>query len=894
MASSNSFATAVGNLFSTTKRYDKKSKADAAAKNASNESKAEAQKSSLKPYGDGGITDLQFRRTGTSGDNGVEIRFKAKMPAGQIENFTLDIEYQLSTDLLWRQLDNDYKTLDVDSQSDGWYTYNFDAPDDVNVCAMSVKVRPNSKSRDVKYTAYKSKKHGSGKNAYYTLVKTTATVSVAYFSATFCKAVKLGTPPALADSQETAAKLMVESPARPSKPTATLLTNGTIEVTFDAVDPETADTSRDVFRCDDGDYEHATTGSLSGHIDDENTARFVDQLVSPGHEYRYYVRAFNNRGTGTWDEAPSLPADLCDAVKTAPVEVEGLTAVGYGATGARVAFSYPDWAYFPALESVKVYYANDLEELVTNKTSCQSVDVTLGTPDMAVIVTGLTAGETWYFCPWLSTGSETQQERFCDSVASTTIATTPEAPTILDAPRAAYLGTRATVSWAHNCEDGCAQEQAQVVVNVTNADSSTFSETYEVDNEDSCEIYFDETKYSDLSAASVKVRTKGAAETWSPYSEDFTVDVYATPVLTASVTGGTAGESGVEISTLPLQLSLSASSTSGTLTQDVIQWTVTIRIAESGIFSDSYGNDVSVAANEVVSQKVMDYYDEDFAQPAQAVTISATEGVFIDGASYKLEASALMDSGLVVDASPVTFSCDFDTGMQAPWAMIVENYDWSVRIYPMLTDDEGAVDEGVLLSVYRIEPSGSMTPICEGYPNFDGVFCTDRHPAFGEMRYRIVANDQETDEITACDVNGRNEWSSILIQWDETVSPELSPDMEDDEIGFPFEWVELPWNITVEQSGAKDVAFKKYQGRKHPLALYGTQVGSTGSWSCEVIKDVEDWELAQLRKLQEHMGTCWVREPSGLSYPASVDVRISGSYSSKAVSVSLEVTRVDG
>lgn len=911
-----------------------------------------------------------------SGDRRVEVRWTCANDYSQIKDFEVDIEYYDSSLRRWLELNN--ATATVNKTSHTWsggqrvYTYVFEAPDDVDVSQVAACARPTSESHDVTQLYYEAQKNKSGK---WELKSHEVKESVPYFnSVPFSKWVYLSPAPALADSNDAAAKLRVAAPNKPSKPSAALLSNGAVEVTFTAVDAATADTCRVVYRCVDGKYTEAGS-ELSGHIRTAGATSFVDGKTAAGHEYRYYVRAHNHRGNGTWCAGASLPADLSEAVRTGPGKIKDLQAKCYGDDGALVSFSYEDGCYHQALEEVKVYYADSESVLTTNQTANQSVDVTVGSKDMSAIVTGLEAGKTWYFAVNLKTGSDAQQSLFCPSVASCVIATTPDAPTLLPIPKSVTLGESVLLEWVHNNADKSAQTAAQVSIVATTVDEQQYSTTIDVTTDEHATLSFPSTTYEDLMTVSVKVRTKGAGENWGPWSEDAQLTLYAKAFVSLQLQDAVeGGGQGLAITGLPLNL-LMAVQSSGTLSQQVVQWSVTVKAAEMATYLDVFGNKAMLSSGEVVCEATVDSFEDDFEQPEQLLPISAKDCVFLNGVSYEVEARALMDSGLQAEPDTASFTCDFSMGMGSPTAYVTAAPDWSARIYPQLVakreiadGDDYVVDvdvirlagteegeytltlayvdsesadqtvtmdwdgsatdftmpygwtsvtslsyddggepveldgeaytsaelaEDVTLSVYRIGRDGELGLVAEGYPNKVGVFAIDRHPTFGEMYYRVVANSTETDEITAVDSYGTNTWKSILIQWAEEDEPDEWDD-EDNIAQFAFEFVELPWNITVNQSSAKDVALKNYVGRRHPISLYGTQVGETGSWTCRLIKREEDWELTQLRKLAAYMGDCWVREPSGLSYPANVNVSITRAFDDLGVDVTLEVTRVDG
>jgi hypothetical protein len=844
-------------------------------------------------------SDIKIKRIGEpgSGNMGVRLRWHPSQPEAQIKEFNIDIEWFSASLEEWIQLSNTTTAGQKDSVAEGWYMYTFDAENDTDVAQIRARVKPISENHSVKYTYYEPKRVKQGKKHVYKNVKKTGSKDVAWFKDPgYTGWAVLSPAPALEDAPEAPTRISATVPNRPAEPTAELQSNGDIEVKFEEIDATKAGNERRVYRCMDGDYE-SSGDDVSGAITANGAERFVDTTATPGHEYRYYIRAYNNRATPPLaDEPPSLPTDLCKPIATEPVDIENLTAECFGTDSARVSFDYPDGFYYKALESVKVYYADSLEVLVTNKTSNSSVDVTLGFQEMSVIVSGLETGKTWYFAPWLATGSDDQLELFSEFTASCTIATTPDPPTMMDLPKAAYIGSEVDVVWTHNNADGSAQTAAEILVIATKGGEST-SLTYTATSDERISIPISSEVFQDSSTFSVKVRTKGAADSWSEWSEDVAMTVYAKPSALLSLRDATQdGPYGKRVVSLPAVFDLSVSASSGALSQSVIQWRLVLRAKEAIDYVDSYGNDAVLSAGEIVADVSVDSDDDDFTQPNQVLEVTALDAVFMDGAAYDATVYALMDSGLESDPFTMSFDCAIESGMNAPTASIMEMYDWSVRIYPALyaySNDDPPVEtmpDNVLLSVYRIGNDGTLNLIADEIKN-TGTFVTDRHPAFGEMRYRVVANNQDTDEVTVYDITEENDWNFILIQWNEKAGV-TNQDYED--LQFAFEYVRLPWNTNVKHSSAKDVAYKKYQGRTHPIALYGTQVGETGSWTADIIKFEEDQELYQLRKLQAWMGECWVRDASGLSYPANVDVSISREWDSLAISVSLEVTRVDG
>lgn len=201
----------------------------------------------------------------------------------------------------------------------------------------------------------------------------------------------------------------------------------------------------------------------------------------------------------------------------------------------------------------------------------------------------------------------------------------------------------------------------------------------------------------------------------------------------------------------------------------------------------------------------------------------------------------------------------------------------------------------VWLSVYRREYDGRFVEIATDLDGEKFTTVTDPHPALDYARYRIVAADKDTGHIEYYDLPAHPVGgTAAVIQWDEAwtnfdnleghtpVQSALSGSM-----------LKLPYNIDVSDSNSPDNTLVEYIGRSHPVSYYGTQLGTTSSWSMVVPKDDID-TLYALRRLAIWLGDVYVREPSGSGYWAQVTVSFSQKHNDLTIPVSLSITRVEG
>lgn len=206
---------------------------------------------------------------------------------------------------------------------------------------------------------------------------------------------------------------------------------------------------------------------------------------------------------------------------------------------------------------------------------------------------------------------------------------------------------------------------------------------------------------------------------------------------------------------------------------------------------------------------------------------------------------------------------------------------------------ESKLVEDVVLSVYRREYDGSFTEIAKNVPN-QNVYIPDPHPSLDYARYRIVATSKSTGYVSYYDLpNQRIGCKSVIIQWDEEWN---YYDADKGRTAAPT-WtgslLDLPYNISVSDKREIEVEMVKYIGRKHPVSYYGTHLGETASWSCEIPKTDKE-TLYALRRLATWAGDVYVREPSGVGYWAHIVVNFSQKHLELTIPVSFEITRVEG
>jgi hypothetical protein len=256
-----------------------------------------------------------------------------------------------------------------------------------------------------------------------------------------------------------------------------------------------------------------------------------------------------------------------------------------------------------------------------------------------------------------------------------------------------------------------------------------------------------------------------------------------------------------------------------------------------------------------------------------------------------------MNSGLMAEAQQLIVM-DWASYNLWPNAEIAIDQDkLCAYIRPFCMNDEDKLAPDVTLTVCRREYDGRFVTIQEGIENNAQTVVTDPHPSLDFARYRIIAISSATGQIGFYDMPGEPVGEKgIIIQWDEEWSDFNVPSGDSDGLADPA-WVgsmlRLPYNIKVSESTSIDKNLVEYIGRSSPVSYYGTQLGIAGSWSSEFPAADKDTVYA-LRRLQIYKGDCYVREPNGVGYWASINVSFNKDYNNLLIPVSIDVTRVEG
>lgn len=599
-----------------------------------------------------------------------------------------------------------------------------------------------------------------------------------------------------------------------------------------------------------------------------NSASF-SCTVEAGGTYKVRCRSIDGDEYSDWSEY----SNNVETIPNAPTSITSIKALS--ATSVQLT-----WAGVSTATGYEIEYT-EKEDYFDSSNAVNSMQVRTAVTHAEI--TGLESGKEWFF---RVRATNSQGSSAWTSPASVIIGKEPAAPTTWSSKTVIVVGDELTLHWVHNTQDGSSQTWAQLeIISGGKTITHTIQNSEDEDEKDKTSTYkIDTTGYYEGTTILWRVRTRGILGTYSEWSIQRRVDVYAQPTVSLSMTDSNS-QLVEKLTSFPFYVSASV----GPDTQTPIGYHLYIVANETYETTDAIGNSMTVKAGDEVYSK----HSNDSV--ISKVSISAADVDLENNIHYTLHCVVAMDSGLNGEDS-YDFMVAWQDVLYSPDAEISYDPDtFAVYIRPYCSRYAGGLLRDVELAVYRREFDGSFKEIASGLDGGSRTFVTDPHPALDYARYRIVATDIATGAVSYSDIPGYPIGEkAVIIQWDEEWT-NFNPTTEDALAQPPWagSLLKLPYNIDVSDNYNTDSVLVEYIGRKHPVSYYGTQLGETSSWSMAI--DKKDKEtLYGLRRLAVWMGDVYVREPSGSGYWANVKVSFSQKHLDLTIPVSLDITRVDG
>ena len=600
--------------------------------------------------------------------------------------------------------------------------------------------------------------------------------------------------------------------------------------------------------------------------------------VEPGAEYKVRARCKKGTKVSGWTEF----TNNVGTKPSAPSAITVCRANSYATD--RTVTAYLEWTVVDNAETYDIEYT-------TNKNYFDGSD---GTDEITGIkfnhheITSLEQGKEYFFR--VRAVNEKGESDWTD-IVSVVLGTKPIAPTTWSSTTTAVVGEPLYLYWVHNSEDGSSQTFAELrlfVDDVQQVPDITIKNTTDPSEKDKTSVYaLDTTDYPEGTKIRWQVRTRGIANEYGDWSIERVVDIYAKPTLALAVTTLPDGTGDI-INTLT-SFPFFIYALPGPKTQAPIGYQLKITANEYYETIDDTGTSKMVNQGDAVYSKFFDI------NTPLVVEMSADNLDIEAGIEYTITCSVTMNSGLSAETShnfkaewdEVTYSLNAEVG--------IDKETLTASISPYCEDTDGSLLEDITLSVYRREYDGTFKEIAKDLPNTNSVSVSDPHPALDYARYRIVGKTKSTGAISYYDLPGVEVGGiAVIIQWNEDWTVFDATDMYSvEQPAWSGSMLKLPYNINVSDKHAVDTEFVKYIGRKYPVAYYGTQLGTTSSWSVEIPKDDKD-TLYAIRRLAIWTGDVYVREPSGSGYWANISVSYNQTHNEMTIPITLEITRVEG
>lgn len=591
--------------------------------------------------------------------------------------------------------------------------------------------------------------------------------------------------------------------------------------------------------------------------------------IDAGGKYRVRCRAINvvsNKDVeGEWSQYSTETGAMPSAPTNVRIEIESTKSVKV------------TWDECPTATSYKVEYTtNKLYFDASSEVKSQTVETNY------CIIKGIEQGYDYYF---RVKAINSKGESTWSDIIYKIVGTKPEPPTTWSLTASAIIGDPVILYWTHNSQDASKQYEAQVELTINGtADIITLDTSKDEIKDGETKIYsynVDLSKYPTGAEILWRVRSRGVSLEYSDWSVQRKINTYAPPTIQLIVNGGV----GI-LEKYPFEIVAKAAPS----TQKAINFHISITAESSYRTQDSTGTDVVINSGSVIFNKNISATSNNltYSLMPQDCTLENNE-------PYKLTVTASMDSGLTATAT-MNFTVHWEEVIYYPDAKVaIDRNSVSAYISPICRDAEGTVVQDVVLSVFRREFDGTFTEIASEIPNYGSVSITDPHPGMDYARYRIVARNKNTNVLNYSDIAAYkvNE-PGIIIQWDEEYSSfdsigNYSPGVRK----YHGSMVRLPYNVDTSESSDVDVSLVEYIGRRHPVAYFGTQIGKSDSWTCEIPKYDKETIYA-LRRLQQWMGTVYIREQNGVGYNAFVNVTFSNKHDGLTIPITLSVKQVEG
>lgn len=661
---------------------------------------------------------------------------------------------------------------------------------------------------------------------------------------------------------------------------------------------------------------------LIGTVPNGESSATISSSIDLTHETGYGIHVRNVTADGKSMTSPYY--DYTSSIPQAPI----LNSVALTSTAGKVFLSWTNrWANATGAE---IAWTDDQDNWMSNDApeTFEIEEVASGW-----YITGLETGKTWYFrVRSVLTDDDVVSYSAWSQDVPIDLSSAPATPVLYLSEEAITEDDMVTAYWSYVTTDGTPQLAADIVtVTLSNGSWVPGSPIGSTTAAQHIDIYAKKQGWTNGQTKYLALRTRSGSGGQSDYSTPVQLDIAAKPTVSITTTSLAASDTVTEYfegdgstNAFVCSYALSGSPTvkvngttkSASYSGDTV--TVSSTPASGATVAITYSTasnkvlkvlpltatvttanaaDLTLAIERASSYPMLrpDGTEPDGAEgeTIYAQTISAGSsnsfsitaadllegGRLDDGASYNLVAT-VTDKYKQKAEARIEFKVHWTHQAWKPAATFeTDTTNYSVKITPATATGYASGDT---CDIYRL---GIDKPELIYKGATFGTAYVDPYPAFGaNSGYKVVTVTPNKDYITA---------ENTFAEYDTTEDggyTQLDPGLL--VIDFDSNRVELPYNITLDNSWSKDFERTAYLGGHvagdHNKAVTRDLTAGT------VIARKLDTETAELmRRLARYTGICHVRTPEGSSFAADVQVSESRAFDSGVASYTLTIQKVD-
>ena len=381
--------------------------------------------------------------------------------------------------------------------------------------------------------------------------------------------------------------------------------------------------------------------------------------VSAGGNYKVRCRSVKGNEYSDWSE-------YSGNVGTAPLASKGFIAI----KAKSETEVYLDWYNVSTATSYEIQYTTEKRyfDSSPDNVTTQTVESNVGHAE----ITGLESGHQYFF---RVRAVNDNGESGWTEIRSIKVGAKPSPPTTWSSTTTVTSGEPLILYWVHNSEDGSSQTYANLKLNIggTISDRKIQNSTSEEEKDKTSSYTIDTSLYDLGTIIKWKVQTRGITATYSDWSVERTVTIYAPPTLSLDILDYS-GDSLYEnkLRSFPFTISGEA----GPITQNPIGYHVSIISNDFYMTTDNVGNEKAVYPDEEVYSTYINSSSD------LALKVTAGDVNLQNNVSYTVKCIVSMNSGLTAESS-YDFIVEFDDTVYEPSAEIgVNQNDISTVIRP--------------------------------------------------------------------------------------------------------------------------------------------------------------------------------------------------------------------